>query len=403
MPGLRREEVALLAGVSTDYYTRLEQGRPITPSPAVVEALCRALRLDEAGRAHLHDLIGVAAAPARGRGRSVQRLRPGMHRLVDALDEPALVLGRRSDVLAANRMCKALFTDFDAMPTRHRNYARWMFLSEESRALFVDWEEHARAAVESLRLEVGRDRDDPGTNELVAELREKSAQFNLWWEDHRVHQRTYGSKRLHHPLVGELTVEYETLLLPGDPDTALFIYTTEPGSSSKQALDLLAMWALAGAETPLPGTPPRLRSSAQIGAVGVRVAGEGDHPGEPVAHRMQVADLLVDADLLGLQLLQESRGRLFGSRVHARQDLADHSARQTRGVELLDQADPGDGGVGVVPLAAGATGSGEQILFLVVTQCANAYPCLVGDLTDAHRTSSGRAAARLTPDVNVRS
>ncbi|KOG52749.1 XRE family transcriptional regulator [Streptomyces griseoflavus] len=255
VPGLRREEVARLAGVSTDYYARLEQGRPIVPSPGVVAALCRALGLDEAGRTYLHTLVGVTAAPSRRHSRSARRIRPGLHQLIDALDgEPVLVLGRRSDVLAANRMAKALFTDFDQMPVRHRNYARWMFLGEEPRSLFVDWEDQARAAVESLRLEAGRDADDQATNDLIAELREKSTEFDHWWEEHRVHQRTHGSKRLHHALVGELTVEYETLTLPGDPDTTLFVYTAEPGSSSGQALDLLAMWTLTGTGTPRTGT-----------------------------------------------------------------------------------------------------------------------------------------------------
>ncbi|GGQ72958.1 hypothetical protein GCM10010267_39890 [Streptomyces griseorubens] len=212
MPGLRREEVALLAGVSTDYYTRLEQGRRITPSPAVVEALGRALGLDEAGRAHLHDLFGLTTASARGARRppAVQRLRPGLHQLIDALDgEPALVLGRRTDILAANRMARALFADFESKPRPERNYARWMFLDEAARDLFTDWEDQARTAVESLRLEVGRDPHDRATTELVAELRERSADFDRWWEQHRVHQRTHGSKRLRHPVVGDLTVEYD--------------------------------------------------------------------------------------------------------------------------------------------------------------------------------------------------
>ncbi|MER7738274.1 helix-turn-helix transcriptional regulator [Streptomyces sp. NPDC096538] len=249
VPGLRREEVALLAGVSTDYYTRLEQGRRITPSPAVVEALGRALDLDAAGKAHLQDLFGTTTASTRGprRPAAVQRLRPGLHQLIDALDgEPALVLGRRTDILAANRMARALFADFDRKPRPERNYARWMFLDEAARELFVDWEDQARTAVESLRLEVGRDPLDRATTELIGELRERSGEFDRWWEQHRVHQRTHGSKRLRHPLVGDLTVEYETLTLPGDPDTTLFVYTCEEGSPSKRALDLLASWTLTG-------------------------------------------------------------------------------------------------------------------------------------------------------------
>lgn len=262
VPGLRREEVALLAGVSTDYYARLEQGRPINPSPAVVAALGRALGLDAAGKAHLQDLIGVTTVPASARRRAhgVQRVRPGIYQLIDALEgEPVLVLGRRTDILAANRMARALFADFDQLPRRERNYARWMFLDDRARALFVDWEDQARAAVESLRLEVGRDADDPATAALVEELREHSPEFNQWWEQHRVHLRTHGFKRLHHPLVGDLTVEFETLTLPGDADTTLFVYTAEPGSASKRALDLLASWTLTGVNTELehrhPGQP----------------------------------------------------------------------------------------------------------------------------------------------------
>ncbi|UNS97896.1 helix-turn-helix transcriptional regulator [Streptomyces tubbatahanensis] len=252
VPGLRREEVARLAGVSTDYYTRLEQGRNITPSPAVIEAIGRALVLDEAGRAHLRDLLGVTAAPARHPGRA-QRVRHGLHQLLDALDgAPALVLGRRTDILAANRMARALFSDFEQLPHRERNYARWMFLDDDARALFTDWEDQARAAVESLRLDAGRDPDDQATAALIADLRARSHAFDAWWEQHRVHQRTHGSKRLRHPLVGDLTVEYETLTPPGDPDTTLYVYTAEPGSPSQRALDLLASWT-----SPSPRTTTR--------------------------------------------------------------------------------------------------------------------------------------------------
>ncbi|BBA95369.1 putative DNA-binding protein [Actinacidiphila reveromycinica] len=256
VPGLRREEVARLAGVSADYYARLEQGRRITPSPAAVEAVGQALGLDAAGQAHLHDLIGAGTAPARTRAPGVQRLRPGLHQLLDSLDgTPALVLGHRADVLGTNRLARALFADFDAMPAGVRNYARWLFLDQDARALFVDWEVQARAAVESLRLDAGRDHDDRGARELVAELRERSEDFDRWWRRHRVHQRTHGSKRLRHPLVGELTVEYETVVLPGDTGTALYLYTAEAGSASRQALDLLASWTM----TRDPGDRPEQR------------------------------------------------------------------------------------------------------------------------------------------------
>jgi transcriptional regulator with XRE-family HTH domain len=243
VPGLRREEVALLASISTDYYTRLEQGRRIVPSAQLLEAIGDALGLDDAGRLHLRNLVGATPAPRR-RGRpTVQRVRPGLYQLLDALDtQPALILGRRTDVLAANRMAKALFVDFDAMPLPERNYARWILLAREARELFLDWEAQARNAVDSLRLDAGNRPEDPGTQKLVGELSLASPEFRHWWSEHRVHQRTFGTKRLRHPVVGELTVDYETLLLPGDSEQTLYLYTTSPDSASRQAMDLLASW-----------------------------------------------------------------------------------------------------------------------------------------------------------------
>lgn len=245
VPGLRREEVAYLAGVSTDYYARLEQGRRIVPSPSVVDAVGRALSLDQAGRTHLADLIGLGSSTPLPRTRPVQRVRSGLYQLLDTLDDvPVLVLGRRADVLAQNRMGRALFTDFEQLPAARRNYARWMLLDEEARSLFVDWADQARTAVEGLRLEAGNDPADRATSALVAELRAASPEFGVWWAEHRVNQRTYGAKRLRHPVVGDLTVEYETLALPGDPDTTLYVYSAEAGSPSRRALSLLASWSL---------------------------------------------------------------------------------------------------------------------------------------------------------------
>lgn len=244
VPGLRREEVALLAGVSTDYYTRLEQGRRITPSAGVLDAIARALNLDGTARAHLGRLVGTPlsakAAPA-----SVQRVRPGLYQLLDALDSsPAMILGRHTTVLATNRLARMLIADFDAMPPRERNYARWMFQSVQARELFLDWDDQARTVVENLRLEHGGHPRDAATIALVEELTAASPEFRTWWSEHRVYQRTHGSKRLRHPIVGELTVDYETFMLPGDPDQTLFTYTTEPGTSSREALDLLISWSL---------------------------------------------------------------------------------------------------------------------------------------------------------------
>ena len=259
VPGLRREEVALLAGVSADYYTRLEQGRRITPSASVVEAIAGALELDAAGRAHLGDLFGPSSTRTERRTPTVQRVRSSLHQVLDAAHGlPALVLGRRGDVLATNRMSRALLTDFDRLRPRERNYTRWMFLGDEPRALFLDWEAQARAAVEGLRLAVGADPHDRAAQELVEELSAASGDFHRWWEQHGVFQRTHGSKRLHHPVVGDLTVDYETLTFPDDPHQTLFVYTTEAGTSSREAMDLLGSWSLTqtgAAAGPRPARP----------------------------------------------------------------------------------------------------------------------------------------------------
>jgi transcriptional regulator with XRE-family HTH domain len=243
VPGLRREEVALLASVSTDYYTRLEQGRRINPSAGVLEAIAQALDLDAAGRTHFGHLVGTPLTGLATRQGAVQRVRPGLHQFLDALDgQPAFVLGRRTDILASNRMARALLADFDRLRPAERNYARWVLTSDEARELFVDWEVQARAAVESLRLDVGRDPDDRLTARLVEELADLSPEFATWWREHRVYQRTFGTKRLRHAVAGELTISYESLSLPGDPDQTLFVYTTEAGTTSREAMNVLASW-----------------------------------------------------------------------------------------------------------------------------------------------------------------
>ncbi len=240
--GLRREEVALLAGVSTDYYTRLEQGRKITPSPGVLDAIARALDLDAVGREHLGNLIGATVAHPPRVTPSVQRVRPGLYQLLGVLDAPAMILGRRMDILASNPTARALFSDFDALAPRERNYARWLFLDDAARDLFADWDVQARAAVETLRFASAGQAGDRLTAELIAHLIERSPEFRRWWAEHRVYQRTFGSKHLRHPIVGELTVDYETFTMPGDPDQTLFVYTTEPATASRQAMTLLASW-----------------------------------------------------------------------------------------------------------------------------------------------------------------
>jgi transcriptional regulator with XRE-family HTH domain len=245
VPGLRREEVAQLAGVSVDYYSRLEQGRHLNVSDDVLDAVARALRLDDTERSYLFRI--AKANPRKPRRRAaapVQRVRPGVWRLLETLDDvtPAFVFGRRMDVLAANRLARALMTDFDAMPPSERNLLRYTFLDESTRELFVDWEDVARDNVAILRLDAGRHPDDPLLMELVGELSVKSPEFRRWWADHNVRERTHGTKRYHHPLVGDVSVEYESVALLGDPDQTLCIYTAKVGSPSETALRLLANW-----------------------------------------------------------------------------------------------------------------------------------------------------------------
>ncbi|MGW2148675.1 helix-turn-helix transcriptional regulator [Nonomuraea bangladeshensis] len=240
VPGLRRDEVARLAGVSTEYYTRLEQGRAGNPSPEVVEALARALELDPAEREHLTDLL---ARPARRAPVSPQRVRPGLHLMLRTLDHvPAFVVGRRTDILAANRLARTVLTDFEALPVPQRNLARYYLLDPAARERTGDWEQIAAETVAMLRLEAGRYPGDRRLADLVGELTLRCPEFSTWWNDHRVLRRTHGSKRYHHPLVGELHFSYESLQPPGDPDQTLCVYNVEPGSPTEEALRLLADW-----------------------------------------------------------------------------------------------------------------------------------------------------------------
>lgn len=240
--GLRREELAMLAGVSVDYYTRLEQGRSKSASPEVLDALADALRLDDAERAHLHTI--ARPAPARRR-RAVrpQRLHPATRTLLDTLEtalRPAFVLGRRLDVLGQNRLAALLVADFDRVPETERNQARFVFLDPHARELYVDWEQVAADTAAMLRMDAGRHPEDPGLARLIGDLSIRSPEFRRLWARNRVHERSVGTKRYHHPLVGDVTITYQALSPGDDPEQTLFAYDTEPGSGSAHALQLLA-------------------------------------------------------------------------------------------------------------------------------------------------------------------
>jgi transcriptional regulator with XRE-family HTH domain len=254
VPGLRREELARLAGVSVDYYIRLEQGRGgVHPSYSVLEALGRALQLDEAEQQHLYRLARAPTAQAAPRRARPQRVRPEIQLLLNRLDSvPALVVGRRMDLLAWNELAVRLHIDFATLPPRMRNVARLVFLDDASRLLYPDWEQVALETVGYLRLEAGAEADDAALQALIGELSTKSEAFRRMWARHDVRQKAHGMKRFRHPLVGDLELHYETLALPADDGQVLITYTAQPGSPSETALRILAV---GDAAEPVPTAP----------------------------------------------------------------------------------------------------------------------------------------------------
>jgi transcriptional regulator with XRE-family HTH domain len=251
VPGLRREEVAVLSGVSVPYYTRLERGNLSGVSESVLEALVRALQLDEAERAHLFDLARAAqpAAPRRRR-RTQQRVRPSVQRLIDAMTGvPALVQNGRLDILSANALGRALFSELYVDPVRPVNHARFVFLSPRAPDFYGDWDRAAADTVSILRTEAGRDPYDRELSDLVGELSTQSEEFRTRWAAHNVRIHRTGAKDLHHPVVGALSLTYEMMNLSADSGLAILTYTAEPGSKSAEALDLLASWTATLDET----------------------------------------------------------------------------------------------------------------------------------------------------------
>ena len=247
VPGLRREEVAQLAGLSTDYYTRLEKGNLRGASDSVLEAIARALQLDDAERAHLHDLARAARAGAvRGPRRRTQpqQVRPSIQQLLDAMTAGvAFVRNGRLDVLAINPLGRAFYTPVLDTPARPANLARYCFLDPGAGEFYPDWDEAADTTVALLRTEAGRDPYDRTLTDLVGELATRSDAFRTRWAAHVVRLHHTGSKRFRHPLVGDLTVGFNATELPADPGLTLTVYTSEPGSGSAEKLALLASWA----------------------------------------------------------------------------------------------------------------------------------------------------------------
>ncbi|WP_051744459.1 helix-turn-helix domain-containing protein [Streptomyces yerevanensis] len=260
--GLRREEVALLAGISSEYYTRLERGNATGVSESVIEGIAQALQLDEAERIHLIALLRGAGTTRPPRRRPAQqRIRPAVQRVLDSMSgTPAFVLNGRGDILAANRLGRALFSPVYADPVRPPNNARFIFLNPHATEFFRDWNQVAGDCVAMLRAEAGRDLYDRRLTDLIGELSTRSEEFRHRWAAHNVRMHTTGVKLLHHPVVGDLDLPFESFPVGGDPSQFLLSYTAEPASPTQDALNLLASWAATDDDiersTPADGSEP---------------------------------------------------------------------------------------------------------------------------------------------------
>ena len=245
--GLRRSEVATLAGVSVEYYIRLERGAISGASPEILDAIARALRLDDAERAHLFDLAHAASPVARPpKRRSSKSWTPhtSLQWALDAVTSgPAFVRNGRMDLLAVNALARAFYKDVYDMPGQPPNLARFTFLDERGRDFHADWDTAADVVVSILRTEAGRDPHNKELHDLVGELSTRSQEFRRRWSSHNVRHHGAGFKTFRHPIVGEITIAYEGLEMAAEPGLTLTIYSAEPGSPSEQAMRLLASWA----------------------------------------------------------------------------------------------------------------------------------------------------------------
>ena len=247
--GLRRAEVAVLAGVSVEYYAKLERGAIAGASASVLDALSRALRLDDTERAHLLDLARAAdGIPTSGRTRRratrQSAARPSLAWALDAItDGIAFVRNPQQDLLAANALGRAFYAPVIGDGGRTPNLARFQFLDPASREFYPDWDVFAGMCVAIMRAEAGRDPHDRGLQDLVGELSTRSETFRALWAEHDVRTHGTGTKRFHHPEVGELVLAYEELAVTAEPGLVLLVYTAEPGSASAERLRLLASLA----------------------------------------------------------------------------------------------------------------------------------------------------------------
>ncbi len=253
VPGLRRAEVAHLAGVSIEYYTRLERGNLSGVSESVLEALTTALQLDESERVYLVDLAKAASAsatPRRPPQPAAQKLRPSIQRVLDSMvGIPAFVRNGRLDILGINEMGKALYSLAFQQQSRPVNLARFVFLDPRAHLLHPNWSDSANTSVSILRTEAGRNPYDKGLTDLIGELSTRSDEFRTRWAAHNVRLHRTGSKHFRHPDVGDLHLSFDALELPGEPGLTLTAYSAEPGTPDADNLALLASWAATNLQT----------------------------------------------------------------------------------------------------------------------------------------------------------
>jgi transcriptional regulator with XRE-family HTH domain len=245
VPGLRREEVATLAGLSIEYYNRLERGNLGGASETVLDALADALRLDEAERAHLYDLARASQPASRSRRRATtSTLRPSVQWLLDSMtNSAAFAENGRLDAIGTNQLGRALYPAMFHNEQQPKNWARFVFFNRDARNIYADWERAAKDTVALLRSEAGRNPHDRELTELIGELATQSDEFRTLWAAHVVRLHTKGVKQLNHPIVGELRLNYDRLEIMADPGITLVVYTAEPGSRSAESFALLASWA----------------------------------------------------------------------------------------------------------------------------------------------------------------
>jgi transcriptional regulator with XRE-family HTH domain len=270
VPGLRREEVATLTGVSAEYYTRLERGNASGVSESVLESLARALQLDDAERAHLYNLIKASTPAARASRRpSTSRVRPAVQRLLDRMpDVPAFIQNGRLDMLAANTLARALYCDlYDGLAADDRtgipNHGRYIFLDPRAADMYPNWNKAAGDTVTQLRAEAGRRPDDNELNTLIGQLSSRSPQFAALWATHNVRWHTTGSKQFHHRVAGDLTLDYEAMELAAEPGHTLITFTAPADSPAEQALAFLASWANSAQALARPQQPGQTDADSQ--------------------------------------------------------------------------------------------------------------------------------------------